>query len=250
MPENPLVSIITPSYNAEKYLVQTIESVRKQSYQNWEMLIVDDYSVDRTLQIIESYCKKDDRIKLIRLESNQGATKARNRAIKEAQGRYIAFLDSDDIWFPEKLEKQMSFLQQNDLVLSYSAYETIDAHTHYINTRNVPPVLTYEDMLKSNHIGNLTGIYDTNFFGKVYLKNQGHEDYILWLELMKQIESTQGIQEPLAQYRITGTSLSSNKFKAMQWQWHIYRDVEKLGFLQSVYYFSWYIYYSLKKRKK
>jgi glycosyltransferase involved in cell wall biosynthesis len=177
-----------------------------------------------------------------------GPAKARNRAIEEAKGKYIAFLDSDDIWFPEKLEKQIEFMNTNGLAVTYSAYETMNEDSQYINTRKIQTTITYKDMLKSNHIGNLTGIYDVDYFGKVYMKEYGHEDYILWLELLKQIESTKGIAEPLAKYRIVSKSISSNKLKVLKWQWHIYRDIEKLGILQSAYTMIWYIFYALKKR--
>ncbi len=246
----PLVSICIPVYNAEKTIEETIKSVLSQTYKNWEMIIVDDVSTDDSLQIIEHYAQNDNRIKVIRSKQNMGPAKARNRAIEEAKGKYIAFLDSDDIWFPEKLEKQIKFLTENSLVVTYSAYETMDEDSKYINTRNIQKTITYADMLKSNHIGNLTGIYDAEFFGKITMKEYGHEDYILWLELMKQVESTKGIPEPLAKYRILSKSISSNKLKVLKWQWKIYRDVEKLGIFQSAYTMLWYIFYALKKRKK
>jgi len=243
------VSIITPSYNSEKYIAETIQSALDQTYQEWEMIIVDDVSTDNSLQIIEKYAKKDRRIKLIRLKQNMGPASARNRAIEEAKGRYIAFLDSDDTWFPQKLKKQLAFMKKYNLVLTYSAYETMDETSKYINTRNIQEVITYKDMLKSNHIGNLTGIYDRNYFAKVYMKNHGHEDYILWLELLKQLESTKGLSEPLAKYRIVEKSISSNKSQVLSWQWYIYRNIEKLSFFQSTYYMIWYIYYAIKKRR-
>ncbi len=245
----PLVSIITPSYNSEKYIKETIESVLTQSYKNWEIIIVDDASSDNATQIVDEYVKKDSRVKLIKLKQNRGPANARNRAIKKASGKYIAFLDSDDIWLPTKLEKQIEFLQENNLVITYSAYETMDEDSKYINTRNIQKSITYKDMLKSNHIGNLTGIYDVDFFGKITMKEHGHEDYILWLEILKQIESTKGIPEPLAKYRVLSKSISSNKLKALKWQWKIYRDIEKLGLVQSAYTMIWYIFYALKKRK-
>jgi len=249
MHSTPLVSIITPSYNSEKYISETIASVLAQTYKNWEMIIVDDVSTDDSLQIIEQYVQKDSRIKLIRSKGNVGPSGARNRAIKEANGNYIAFLDSDDVWFPEKLEKQINFLTENSLVVTYSAYETMDKNSKYINTRNIQTTITYNDMLKSNQIGNLTGIYDIDYFGKVYMKEYGHEDYILWLEILKQIKSTRGITEPLAKYRILSTSISSNKLKVLKWQWKIYRDIEHLSVMKSLYYFMHYIYFGLKKYK-
>ena len=245
---NYLVSIITPSYNSIKFIEETILSVLAQTYQDWEMIIVNDVSTDGSEKLIEEYVKKDSRIKLIKLSKNSGAAKARNRAIKEATGRYIAFLDSDDTWLPNKLEKQVTLMQEHNLALTYSAYHTMDETSKYINTRNVKDEITYKDMLKSNHIGNLTGMYDVEFFGKVFMENVGHEDYVLWLSLLKKVGSTKGVTEPLANYRILSNSLSSNKVKVLKWQWHIYRKVEKLNLFQSSYYFMWYVFYALKKR--
>lgn len=248
MSDKALVSIIMPMYNCEKFIIETIESVISQTYAHWELIVVDDKSTDNSLTIVENFVHKDSRIKLIGLEKNTGPTNARNRAIKEAEGRYIAFLDSDDIWLSNKLQYQLAFLNDNNLVLTYSAYETIDAKSKYINTRHCLPLITYKDMLKTNHIGNLTGIYDVAYFGKVYLENTGHEDYILWLKLLKKIPYTKGITEVLAQYRIVGDSISGNKFKVLKWQWYIYRKVEKLTIFQSSYYFIFYIFNALKKR--
>lgn len=245
---NNLVSIITPSYKSERFISETLESVLAQTYQNWEMIIVDDCSPDNANEIIGKYTKKDSRIKLIKLEKNGGPANTRNEGIKQAEGKYIAFLDSDDIWLPTKLEKQISFMEKKQLLLSYSSYHTIDEYGNRINTRNVKEYIDYTDMLKSNHIGNLTGIYDCSELGKVYMDNVGHEDYTLWLKIMKKVGSAHGIVEPLAEYRIFSSSISANKFKAMSWTWNIYRNVVGLDIFRSSYYFLHYIYYSLKKR--
>lgn len=242
------VSIITPSYNSAKYISETIESVLSQTYNNWEMIIVDDMSSDNSNEIIGEYIKKDSRIRLITLESNSGPAIARNRAIKESKGRYIAFLDSDDVWHPMKLEKQLDFMKTNGLSITYSSYHTIDGNGEKINTRHAKENITYNDMLKSNFIGNLTGIYDTAKIGKIYMDSTGHEDYALWLTIMKKVKITNGIVEPLAGYRILPGSVSANKFRALKWQWNIYRKTEKLNIFKSSYYFAWYIYYALNKR--
>ena len=243
-----LVSIVMPLYDDQRFIDQAIESVLSQSYEYFELLIVDDKSTDNSVAIVKKYMNEDKRIKLFLLDANSGPVIARNRAIKEAKGRYIAFLDSDDVWLPDKLYRQIEFLDENHLVLTYSAYETMDENAHYINTRKCLSPVGYKDMLKSNRIGNLTGIYDVEFFGKVYMQDVGHEDYVMWLHLLKQITSTYGIEEILARYRISSNSLSSNKIKALVWQWHIYRKIEKLNFLQSFYYFGYYVYNAVKKR--
>lgn len=247
--KNNLVSIITPSYNSEKFISQTIESVLAQTYQDWEMLIVDDCSSDNSKKIIKEYTKKDNRIKLLQLEKNSGPAIARNKGIKEAKGRYIAFLDSDDLWLPQKLEKQIKFLYENSLPLTYSAYITIDEQGNELYLRKAKKHILWHDMLKSNHIGNLTGIYDSTVLGKEYLEDMGHEDYTLWLKLIKKVGHTKGIEEPLAKYRILSSSISANKLKAMQWQWNIYRRFLNMSIIYSFYNIFWYIYYAFNKRK-
>ncbi|MFY4808007.1 glycosyltransferase family 2 protein [Aliarcobacter butzleri] len=243
-----LVSIITPSYNSLKFISQTIESVLNQTYRQWEMLIVDDCSADKSNELIEEYCKKDSRIKLIKLEKNIGPANARNKGIKQAKGKYIAFLDSDDIWLPTKLEKQIKFMQDNDLAVTCSSYYTIDENNRKISIRKVKEVFSYSDMLKSNHIGNLTGIYDCEKLGKIYMDDVGHEDYTLWLKIMKRVRITTSILEPLAEYRILSNSISANKLKALIWTWKIYRNNMRLSIFKSAYYFLHYIYNSLLKR--
>ena len=242
------VSIITPMYNAQQYIEKTIKSVISQTYKDWEMIIVDDVSCDDSVEIVKNYMSEDNRIVLIELQDNKGPANARNIAIKNAKGKYIAFLDSDDIWYENKLKKQITFMQERKLHLTYSAYDTMDQETNYINTRYIISPINYKSMLKSNHIGNLTGIYDIDFFGKHYFKKIGHEDYVYWLELIKNIDYTEGINEPLASYRVLENSISANKLTAMKWQWYIYRKVENLNIIQSIYNFVFYIYYALKKR--
>ena len=245
---NPLISIITPAYNCEKFVAEAIESVLQQSFHNWEMIIVNDASTDHTPSILQMYTKRDKRIRVITNSKNLGVAKSRNIAIEAALGDYIAFLDSDDIWFKEKLEKQLAFILENNLVISYSAYNTINEHGMYINSRIPPKEISYKDLLKSNHIGNLTAIYDCRYFGKVYLEQAGHEDYILWLNLLKRVGKTKGIVEPLASYRVLSNSISSDKFTAIKWQWRIYRKFQKLSRIESFYYLLWYIYNGFKKR--
>ena len=142
-----LVSIIMPNYNSASFIEESIASVLSQTYENWELILVDDYSTDGSVKIIKSLIADDKRVKLIKLAENSGPAIARNRAIEEAKGRYIAFLDSDDMWLPQKLEKQIQLLGKHNLVLTYSAYHTIDENSKYINTREVPAVITYEDFI-------------------------------------------------------------------------------------------------------
>lgn len=245
-----LVSIITPCHNSEKFIKKTIESVLSQTYENWEMIIVDDVSSDKSYEIAKEYANKDKRINAIRLKQNSGPAVARNKAIEMAKGRYIAFLDSDDLWLYNKLETQISFMEKNNLSFTYSAYKLIDENDNFLGIFVPREELSYKELLKTNDIGCLTAIYDTKKVGKVYMPNiLKRQDYGLWLKILKQIGKTKGIVEPLAIYRIRKNSVSSNKLKAAQYQWKIYREVEKLGIVDSLYYLMNYIYYGLKKYK-
>ena len=247
---NELVSIITPSYNSAKFISQTIESVLAQTYQNWEMIIVDDCSPDNSNEIIVRYKKKDARIKLIKLAKNSGPAVARNRAIKEAKGRYIAFLDADDLWKPEKLEKQLAFMNDHDCALSFSAYEIISEEGQNLEKRVRPPTkLSYRDMLKSNYIGCLTAMYDTRKVGKVYMPLiNKRQDYGLWLKLLKKTDFAYGINEPLAIYRVLTNSVSSNKIKLLKYNYLLFREHEGFSSIKSLYYLTWNIFIKVLRK--
>lgn len=243
-----MVSIITPSHNTEKFIAKAIDSVLAQTYTEWEMIIVDDLSMDNSAAIVKEYAKKDPRIKLIQSQQRSGAAGARNRAIEEAEGRHIAFLDADDLWMPQKLEKQIAFMEKNDLAFTYSSYKVFNEQDEVLTTFVTIPEISYESMLKTCSVGCLTAIYDTEKLGKMYLpKLPTKEEYVLWLEIMKKIDSTKGIIEPLAFYRVGKTSVSSDKANAAVWQWKVYRDIEHLNLAKSIYYFANYVYYGLKK---
>lgn len=236
-----LVSIITPSYNAEKYLVHTIESVLAQTYQNWEMLIVDDCSPDNANQLIKSYAAKDSRIKLIKLEHNSGAAVARNKAIALAEGRFIAFLDSDDRWLPHKLETQLNFMQRNNVAFSYAAYEKLNEQGEVVGVVGVPDKVSYKELLKTCVIGCLTAIYDAEKIGKVYMPLiRKRQDFGLWLRILKKEPYAYGVQEVLGQYQLRADSISANKASAAKYTWRLYRDVEGLNKITALYYFSFY----------
>ena len=245
---NKLVSIIMPNYNSEKYISQTINSVLNQTYQNWELIIVDDKSTDNSPNIIKEFIKNDNRIKLTILETNSGRPALpRNIGIKKAQGDFIAFLDSDDLWYKDKLKLQLDFMIKNNYYFTYSAYDVIDENNKLISSFTPPMKLSYNDLLKTNSIGCLSAIYDVNYFGKVYMEDVGHEDYTLWLKLLKKVDFAYGMDKKLAQYRKITSSISSNKFKVLFWQWKIYRDIEKLSLLKSAYNFIFYVYNGLIK---
>ena len=244
------VTIIMPSYDSEKFIIESIESVLAQTYSNWELIIVDDCSPDDSNKIITKYVDSDGRIKLIKLQKNSGPAVARNTAIEAASGRYIAFLDSDDVWLPNKLETQINFMHDNDLAFTYSSYRLVGEDNEHLGVFITKDKISYFDILKTCSVGCLTAIYDTKKIGKQYmpliLKRQ---DYGLWLKILKLIGETKGISEPLATYRIRKNSVSSNKVKAAKYQWKIYRDIEKLSFLKSLYYFVFYAYNGVTKYK-
>ncbi|MDR7208651.1 glycosyltransferase family 2 protein [Flavobacterium piscis] len=231
-----LVSIITPTFNAEKYIRATIESVQNQTYQNWEMILVDDASTDQTVKIINDFAKKDARFKLSQLSQNSGNGFARNVALEKATGKYIAFLDADDLWFPLKLEKQIQFLKANNLPFTFSFYDCIDEGGNSLNRRVEAPIdLTYDQLFFCNYVGNLTAIYDAEYFGKMILEStQKRQDWRLWLTILKQIQETKPVPESLAFYRIRRDSISSSKFKLIKHNFGVYREFHGFNFVFSV----------------
>lgn len=221
-----LVSIITPSYNSEKFIAETIRSVQNQSYTNWEMIIVDDCSSDRTESIISDFINDDPRISFYQLQKNSGAGVARNQAVDLAKGRYIAFLDSDDLWKPEKLQKQIDFLSLNNAPFSFSFYECIDESGAPLNLRvEAPKKLHYWQLYFCNFVGNLTGVYDTHFFGKIPISNiRKRQDWMVWLTVLKKIKIAEPIPDSLAFYRVRKDSISSSKWRLVQHNFTVYRQ--------------------------
>lgn len=235
------VSVITPSHNSAQFISETIRSVLNQSFSDWEMIIVDDCSTDNSVEVIQSFVERDSRIKLIQLSENSGAAVARNRAIEAAQGRYIAFLDSDDKWLPHKLETQIQFMQDNDVAFSYAAYEKINEQGKAVGKIGVPERVTYNDLLKVCSIGCLTAVYDTQKLGKIYMPLiRKRQDLGLWLRILKQIPYAYGVQEVLGQYQLRSDSISANKRSAAQFTWKLYREVEKLNIFKASYFFAHY----------
>ncbi|MDO6548924.1 glycosyltransferase family 2 protein [Pseudoalteromonas carrageenovora] len=245
-----LVSIIMPTYNSSKYISKSIESVLKQTYQNWELLITDDCSEDDTCEQIEGFQNLDARVKLFRSKFNGGAGIARNNSIGKAQGRYIAFLDSDDMWAPKKLELQINFMETRGLALSYTAYRKIDQEGAAQGVIFPPKKTTYSKLLYGNIIGCLTAIYDTSIVGKHYMPEiRKRQDMGLWLNILKEIKEAECLPEVLACYR-HDTGMTNNKIKILKWQWIFYRDVVKLNIFQSSYYFFFYALNGLLKSRK
>lgn len=246
----PLVSVIMPNFNGAKFLCQAIESVVNQTFDNWELIIIDDSSDDESLELIQRYADKDGRILLLNNEINSGVAFSRNRGISLASGKYIAFLDSDDVWLPQKLERQIELFNKYNCKIAYSAYEVINESNDVLGKVIPPEKLNYNRLLKSNYIGNLTGIFDAAALGKPIVFDMGHEDYILWLDLLKKTDFAYGTEEVLARYRKKEKSVSSNKLRTIKWQWRIYRDHQKFNFFKSLYLMVNYGFHGLFKIKK
>lgn len=241
----PLISVITPAYNAERFIAGTIESVQAQTYENWEMIIVDDQSSDQTAAIVLSYAREDARIQLHQLEENSGAAVARNTAMQQAKGPYIAFLDSDDQWFPDKLEKQLAFMQEKDIAFSFTKYVRMEEDgTLRDNESKAPASVGYHDLMKHCVIGCLTVMIDREKTGSMDMVNiRTRQDYAYWLALTKKGFRAHGLPKVLAKYRIVENSISRNKMKAAKRQWYVYRQIEKTNLPRSIYYF---LHYALK----
>lgn len=239
-----LISIITPVYNSEKYIGDTIKSVLAQTYSNWEMLIVDDCSKDNTEQVVKQF--NDPRIKYFKLKSNSGAAVARNEALEKAQGKIIAFLDADDMWKSEKLEKQLKFMLDNNYGFTFSAYEILREEQNKVV--NVPRSLNYSQFMKNTIIGTLTVMVNTEIVGEVRLVNvKKDHDSMTWAKLMREGTIAYGLNESLAYYRKVAGSISNNKFKAAKTHWNNCRQIEKLSVPKCMYYFFFYALNALKK---
>ena len=247
---NSLVSIITPSYNSSKFIKDCVNSVFSQTYKNWEMIIVDDCSEDNSKEIISELSTKDKRIKPIFLEKNVGAAEARNTAIRQSKGKYVAFLDSDDLWEPQKLEIQISFMEKEDIAFSFSTYQPIsDDDSKLYSIIHAPKIVTYSSYLKKTIIGCLTVIIDREKTdGFEMPKIRSSHDMALWLLIMRRGFDAYGLDENLARYRIVSTSNTANKWRAAKDVWKVYRQFEKLSFFYSIWCFLNYAFNAIIKR--
>jgi len=272
--QKPQISIVMPAFNSEETISASIESVLSQTFKNWELIIVDDASEDGTAKLVlREY--DDKRIKLIQNSANMGPAGARNVALECATGDFVAFLDADDLWTPEKLKLQLSFMQNNNCAISFTSYWRLgktDSQKH--QEKKAAKVISYEDLLDQNGIGCLTAMIDrrklpnlrfsnlseimgsvkTNRLLKFLLKGRvGHEDYAFWLSALRPLEGQPpllalGLDEPLAYYRVSSGSFSANKFQAALSQWFIYRYIENLTFWRSLKHFSRYAFTGVYSR--
>ncbi|MDQ6600119.1 glycosyltransferase family 2 protein [Bacillus salipaludis] len=248
-----VVSIITPTYNAARFITETIQSVKEQTFSSWEMIIVDDCSLDNTVDIVKIEIEKDSRIRLIELKNNSGPANARNRAITSAKGNFLAFLDSDDLWQPQKLERQLMFMEKNNLAFSYTDYRIMTEVGEKTDiVFQVPEKMDYKDLLKNTIIGTLTVMLDKRKIGKVQmpLYRDCSEDYGLWLSILSKGIQAYGLNEELAIYRKCENSLSSNKLKSARKTWNTYRKVEKINIPYSLWCFVNYSLNALKKHSR
>ncbi|MEQ4662357.1 glycosyltransferase family 2 protein [Providencia rettgeri] len=244
--DKPLVSVIMPCYNAEDNILEAVTSVLNQHYQSLELIIIDDNSTDSTVDILKSLT--DPRINLILSNQNQGAGYSRNKGIEKAQGRFIAFLDSDDIWLETKLSEQITFMLKNNYFFTFSYYQHIN-RKGLSNIITAPKFTTYKKSLYGNVIGCLTVIYDTERFGKQYMPLiRKRQDFGLWLKLLSIENKAYCYPKVLAYYR-TDSGMTQNKFDAAKHQWQFYRHVLKLNKLQTFWYFSFYTLNGLLKHK-
>ncbi|WP_026712844.1 glycosyltransferase family 2 protein [Flavobacterium daejeonense] len=234
--ETSLVSVIIPTFNSEKYISDTIISVQNQTYQNWEIILVDDGSIDATRTIIITFLT-DKRIQFYPLGKNSGTGVARNFGVTKAAGKYIAFLDADDLWKPQKLEKQIDFMQTHDLPFTFSFYEWMDENGKTMGKRIEAPLnLLYRQLFFCNYVGNLTGIYDVDYFGKISISSiRKRQDWMHWLTILKKIKTAKPVPESLAFYRIHTHSLSTSKTELIRYNFAVYRQFHGFNFIVSCF---------------
>lgn len=247
---NELVSIVVPVYNAEAFLDETIKTVLNQTYTDWELLLINDCSKDNSKKVAEKYLS--DKIKWIDMDKNSGAALSRNKGIELSKGNYVCFLDADDLWEKEKLEKQINFMRENNCAFSFTGYEFADSKG-VPNGKKVcvPKTITYKQALKNTTIWTSTVMLDVNKLSKedIYMPNvRRGQDTATWWKILKKIDFAHGLNEVLSFYRRTDESLSANKITALKRTWNLYRNVEKLNIFSSFYNFCWYCFNAIKRR--
>jgi len=235
---NDLVSIVIPTYNSAKYIAEAIRSVQNQTYKRWEIIIIDDCSTDNTTDLIKKFVSEDNRIQWLPLKSNSGPAIARNKGIEVVKGKYMTFLDADDIWFHDFIENSIKTIKKTGIPFVFSSYKRSDEDLNFIYSDFiVPQKVTYTDILKTNSISCLTAFLDIEVLGKKSMPLiKKRQDMGLWLQYLKEIPFAYGIQKTQAIYRIRKNSLSRSKIDLIKYQWQFYRKVEKLNIFQSSYY--------------
>ena len=245
-----LVSIITPCYNSEKFIAETYQSIKDQIYNDWEWIIVDDASTDKSVEIIKSF--NDDRVKLFEQKVNKGASEARNKGLNLANGRFVTFIDSDDLWLPNFLEKTINYLTNTKEELVYASYKRVDEDLQPLLTDFI--AIDYIDrnrILYNCPIPMLTSVYDTERIGKItFPEAELREDHAMWIDLLQKVKYARAIKETLAIYRIRNNSVSRNKLKIALKQYEVYRKYLKMSFFKSSYYTFFWALNGMKKYGK
>lgn len=232
------ISIVLPLYNSENYISETIKSVLIQTYKDWELIIIDDCSTDNSIEVVKEIQKSEQRIRLIQLNSNSGAAIARNEGIKEAKGEFIAFIDSDDVWQPNKLELQLKVMEEENSTLCHTSYSLFDESGKNMSKQTTcKKYITYSELIKYNWIGTSTVIFNARILGKHYMPDiRNRQDWALWLQLIKHAGRAHFIFIPLVKYTVRSGSISNNKIKLIKYHWFIYRKIEKFSFFKSILY--------------
>jgi teichuronic acid biosynthesis glycosyltransferase TuaG len=250
-PDNNLVSIIMPAFRAASVIGETIESVVAQTHTNWELLIADDCSPDNTRNIIRQWAQTDPRIRLIELARNGGPAMARNAALEHACGRWIAFLDSDDLWLPQKLERTLEHARVHQAALVFTGFRRITADGGATGRYVSPPRrLSYRQLLGNTAIATSTVLLDRNLVGDIRMKKTYYDDFDCWLQILKRCGQAFGLDEDLMRYRVMGQSVSRNKRRSAVHVWHAYRSLERLSLPASLWYFSHYALRGVLKYKR
>lgn len=235
-----LVSIVMPAYKAERTVADSIRSVQAQTYPEWEILVVDDGSPDKTAHVVSELAERDSRIRLLR-QSNSGPAMARQKALSESTGRYVAFLDSDDLWMPEKLTRQLEFMKENGAAICFTAFRRIRADgSGEGRLIQVPSSLSYRQLLGNTAIATSTVIIDRGLTGDFRMTKTYYDDFVLWLEILKRGHAARGLNEDLMRYRVMGQSVSRNKVNSARMVWKTYREIERLSAPISAWYFANY----------
>lgn len=243
------VSIIVPVYNAANYIEQTIQSILAQDYENWELLLVENGSTDESVAKIQAF--EDARIRLIVMDGNAGAANARNEGMRQTTGTYVSYIDADDLWVPDKLSKQLRFMQDKSAAFSFTGYEFADENA--VGTGKivrVPETLTYKQALSNTTIFTSTVMFDTRLIAKdkLYMPNVKSEDSALWFQILREGVIAYGLDENLVTYRRPGNSLSSNKLEAVRRIWNLYRKQERLNVFYSMYLFVGWAFRAVRRR--
>ncbi len=246
-----IISIITPTFNSERFIKQTLDSILSQTFTHWELLITDDCSSDRTLEIVRNYMKNDNRIKLFVLDKNSGPGVARNNSILKSKGDYIAFCDSDDMWEPNKLEIQLKHMQKYKQLFSFTDYKVVDESGKNLGVVRAPKKITFYKMLSNNYVGCLTVMYKKNFTNDLLMPNlKKRQDWVLWLKILKKIKVAYSLKRPLSVYRKRNDSISNNKLSLLKYNWRVYNSCMSYNkFLSFLLMLNFLFHYGYKKMR-